>query len=85
MGKDPNQAQGDLDDLATVVMTVSGMHCASCATLIEEILLEQAGVLGATVDLDSSLARVTVQTSRADFNQLAEAVADVGYQITVSN
>ncbi len=85
MSEPPETLEDCGEGSATADLTLSGMHCAACASLIGEILLEQPGVLDARVDLDSSVARVTYQTSRVDFTQLAAVIADVGYQVTAIN
>jgi len=44
---------------ATVELVVGGMHCQSCAELIEETLTGDPAVRHATVDLDAARAAVT--------------------------
>jgi Cu+-exporting ATPase len=60
-------------------MRINGMHCGSCSALIEETLLETAGVGSATVDLASGLAEVTFDPSVISVDELAAVVAEVGY------
>jgi copper chaperone CopZ len=56
------------------------MHCSSCAALIEETLALRDGVTGATVDLNSAIARVTFDPSRVAVEDLCAAVVDEGYE-----
>ncbi len=37
--------------MTTVELDVTGMHCESCAALIEEVLADQPGLLTVQVDL----------------------------------
>jgi Cu+-exporting ATPase len=66
----------------SVVLLVEGMHCGSCSALIEETLQEQAGVTGATVDLESARAVVDFDPSAIDVHALTAAVAEAGYAAT---
>ena len=54
------------------------MSCGSCVARIERILVDQAGVDTATVDLASGRARVTL-TSVASTDGIIEAVTAAGY------
>jgi copper chaperone len=62
---------------------VSGMHCESCAALVEESLVGIPGVTGADVDLVVGVARVEFDTSLASTDDLCGAVAAVGYVAAV--
>jgi len=74
-------AQGDS---STVELALTGMHCESCSTLIEEVLSEHAGVARASVDLEAERALVTYDVSVVTVDQLLATVADAGYGATVS-
>jgi P-type Cu+ transporter len=63
----------------TVELTVTGMHCASCASLIEEVLAEQPGLLAARVDLASERAQVTLDDGVTDLGAVQAAIAELGY------
>lgn len=65
--------------MATSELAVEGMHCGSCVALIEEVLGEQAGVLSAVVDLDSSLAVVGYDPALVGVDDLRAAIAVAGY------
>jgi copper chaperone CopZ len=64
---------------ATAELAVSGMHCESCAALVEEVLVEQDGVRAASVDLAAARARIEYDSSRLGVEQLAGAVVRAGY------
>jgi len=85
--KDPSSAEGAIPSdsaLVTVGLEVTGMHCPSCAALIEESLCEQAGVASATVDLDAAHAAVTFDPSAAALDDLCAVVAVLGYGVALS-
>ncbi len=58
---------------------MTGMHCASCASLIEESLTEQPGVKGARVDLASGRARIEFDPAGLRVEDLCRLIADTGY------
>jgi Cu+-exporting ATPase len=61
-------------------VTITGMHCPSCAALIEETLGADDGVTEATVDLAGASARVTFDPSVISPDRLCALVAEAGYQ-----
>jgi copper chaperone CopZ len=63
----------------TTQLAVGGMHCPACATLIEESLAELAGVITASVDLDSARAVVAYDPSLVGVEGLRSVVAEAGY------
>jgi Cu+-exporting ATPase len=65
--------------VTTVELAVTGMHCDSCAALIEEVLAEQPGLKTARVDLESERATVTFDDGVTDLGALQSAIADLGY------
>jgi copper chaperone CopZ len=72
-------AAGSAGLVAQAELAVGGMHCESCALLIQEVLAEQAGVLDASVDLPGARAHVEYDTSQLGVDQLTGAVAAAGY------
>jgi Cu+-exporting ATPase len=75
----PSPASGGV---ATVEFAVTGMHCGSCVALIEETLLDQAGVASASVDLDAARAVVGFDPGRVGADQLGALITDTGYPAT---
>jgi copper chaperone CopZ len=67
---------------ATAALTLEGMHCRSCALLIEETLVGEPGVHQATVDLDAGRAMVRFDPSTISVETLCAAVAGAGYRAT---
>jgi copper chaperone CopZ len=74
----PSSAPGSAPP-ATAELAVGGMHCESCATLIEEILVEQHGVRAASVDLERGRAHVEYDASRLGVEELAGVIVGAGY------
>ena len=64
---------------ATVVLTVTGMHCASCGMLVDEALEELVGVERA--DTDSRRGRTVVRADLAltSVGEMVAAVGEAGY------
>ncbi len=66
----------------TMDLAVTGMHCGSCAALIEETLTRQTGIEGASVDLGAARARVTFDPSATGVDDVCALVAGLGYAAT---
>ncbi len=60
-------------------LEISGMHCSSCAGLIEKSLLKTKGVQEANVNFATSKARIKFDTESANLNGLVAAVKSTGY------
>jgi copper chaperone CopZ len=65
--------------IAVTQLTVEGMHCGSCAALIEETLNEREGVTAAVVDLDSARAVIEYDPSTLDVEEIRAAIVEAGY------
>jgi Cu+-exporting ATPase len=65
--------------VTTAELAVSGMHCESCAKLVEEVLAEQDGVRAASVDLAEARARVEFDPAQLTLDDLAGAITGAGY------
>lgn len=62
----------------TVILSITGMHCASCGLLIDDCLLDVEGVQSARTDLKSGRTIVVAAPAATDAELLA-AVATAGY------
>jgi copper chaperone CopZ len=65
--------------VTTVALAVTGMHCASCAALIEETLVDEPGLLAARVDLGAERAEVTFDEDVTQLSAVQSAIAELGY------
>ncbi len=63
-----------------VNLSLTGMHCASCANIIERSLKKVAGVQQASVNFAAEKALVTYDESSATLPQLVAAVEKAGYK-----
>lgn len=61
-------------------LSLSGMHCASCAGIIERSIKKVSGVSQASVNFSAEKALVTYDSSRAQVADLIAAVKKVGYK-----
>lgn len=66
-----------------ISLELSGMHCASCAGLIERGLKKTPGVVSASVNFAAEKALVTFNDNKVDENGLIDAVKRAGYQAEV--
>lgn len=62
---------------------IIGMHCASCARLIEKKLKKTLGVLDAQVNYGSEQASVEFDESSCNLETIGKAVEDIGYKAIV--
>ncbi|MFP7569536.1 heavy metal translocating P-type ATPase [Marivita sp. S2033] len=63
-------------------MSITGMSCASCTGRVERALMEQPGVVSASVNLASETAEIRVLDGAVDAAKLAKIVSDAGYPAT---
>ncbi|MBI3342917.1 copper-translocating P-type ATPase [Candidatus Gottesmanbacteria bacterium] len=64
---------------------IIGMHCASCARLIEKKLKKTHGVLDAQVNYGSEQAMVEYNEHDCNNEALAKAVEDIGYKAIINS
>ena len=62
-------------------MKIDGMHCASCVATIEKSLLNEAGVISATVSLLDEKAVIEYDSSKVDRAELEKVVDSTGYRV----
>lgn len=65
--------------LATVELSVGGMHCSGCATRIQGVLAGHTGVVSAAVNLATNRAFVAYDATTVGREELCDAVAAAGY------
>jgi heavy metal translocating P-type ATPase len=78
-------ATEDVRPVATVELTLGGMHCNACATRIERVLADQPAVLSASVNLATNRAFVTYDATGATPQDLCATVSTVGYSATAAD
>ena len=62
-------------------MKIEGMHCASCVATIEKSLLNEDGVISATVSLLDEKAVIEYDSSQVDRSNLEKVVDSTGYRV----
>jgi P-type Cu+ transporter len=62
---------------------IIGMHCASCARLIEKKLQKTPGVVAANVNYGSEEALVEYEPNTVTISKLAQAVKEIGYSAII--
>jgi copper chaperone CopZ len=62
----------------TTVFDVSGMHCSNCVQAVETQLLQQTGVVAATVDLATATAKIE-HTSDVNLSEIAARLTAAGF------
>ena len=63
---------------------IVGMHCVSCARLLEKKLYAIPGVLSVAVNYGSEQATVESQKGKVNKNELRQAVEDSGYKALIN-
>lgn len=66
-----------------VNLSISGMHCASCAGIIERSLKKLTGVAEANVNFAAEKARITYDKGRVSIDNLLATVKKAGYTAMV--
>jgi len=68
-----------------ISLKIEGMHCASCAGLIERGLKKVTGVKIANVNFAAEKARIIYDTSLTSTEQLIAAVVKAGYKASIAS
>jgi Cu+-exporting ATPase len=68
----------------TIRLSLGGMHCSSCARLIENQLKKTPGVISASVNFAAEKAQVQFEPDQATSGTLIAAVKTAGYSATVA-
>lgn len=63
------------------ILKVTGMHCASCALLIEKNLKKKPGVINASVNYGTEKATVDYDENQTDIKNFVHAIREVGYDV----
>ena len=66
-----------------VVVGIEGMHCATCASLIEKSIRRIDGVSNVEVSFGSNSAFVEYEDDRVDLKNITKAVEDAGYKVVM--
>lgn len=65
---------------STLEFEVTGMHCGSCALLIDDVLADLPGVISSRTSVKNARATVDIEPARLDESAIVTAVAELGYR-----
>ncbi|MDF1541588.1 MAG: heavy-metal-associated domain-containing protein [Anaerosomatales bacterium] len=71
-------------DLKTVHLTTTGMHCGSCAMLIDMTVGDLEGVSEVKTDYASGDTTVTFDPEKTSVDNLVQSVRSAGYEATAT-
>ena len=60
---------------------ITGMHCASCSTLVERMVGMTPGVLKASVNLATEKLQVSYDETQTDEEKIAAVIRDCGFDV----
>ncbi len=63
------------------IFTISGMHCTSCARLIEMDMREQKDVRSVSVDYEAGEAILEFDAGQPDIQHLTDVIEALGYKV----
>ena len=65
------------------VYKVKGMHCASCASIIERVLKKKDGVDAVEVNYGTEKAKLTFDASKVSAHDLSKHIEPLGYTLDI--
>jgi len=69
----------------THVFRVDGMHCGSCALLIDDTLEDLPGVHDTRTTVKTGRATVELDLTRSSPEDVIAAISDIGYQASLES
>lgn len=76
--------KGCIDMTATTrTLDVTGMHCHSCAALIDESVADLPGVSAVSTSRAENTSTVTFDDAEVSVEQIVKAIAEAGYTAAV--
>ena len=73
-----------MSSTTTLTMDIRGMHCGSCAMLVDETLEDLPGVIKSSTNLRKGCSTVVIDASRTSPAKLVKAVSRLGYRATLT-
>jgi Cu+-exporting ATPase len=67
----------------TKTYKIKGMHCASCASIIEKTFKKKEGVQSVHVNYVTETAKVTHDSAKINSEQLSKAIEPLGYSLVI--
>jgi Cu+-exporting ATPase len=69
--------------MVTVVLSITGMHCAACGIAIDGAVEELAGVAESRTDIRRGRTKVTLDPQTVSPSQVAAAIESAGYSASL--
>lgn len=69
--------------MATQTYQIRGMHCASCASIIEKTFKKVAGVQSVDVNYGTEAAKISYDTSTTSPEHLSQQIEPLGYSLVI--
>jgi len=66
-------------------LDIEGMHCGSCALLIEHTLKDTSGIQQANVNFSAEKATITFDEEKIQLAQIQEAIKHLGYKAVLAD
>jgi copper chaperone len=66
-------------------LTVQGMHCTSCVSMVKKSVRKISGVESVSVDLDSGTVEVVCDSASTRCEAVAHAIQRMGYKVLDSD
>ena len=65
-----------------IIIPISGMHCASCANTIENVIKKGKGIISASVNYASEKASVEYDNSKINEQEIKKLINSTGYNVS---
>lgn len=79
-----SQRKRPMTTTRTYTLGITGMHCSSCALLIDETVESIAGVTRATTHLRQGNCVVELDPTRTNPKLVVKAIKKLGYRVTLT-
>lgn len=66
-------------------LDVDGMHCSSCALLIENTLKDKTGIQSANVNFSAEKASILFDENQINLEEIQNAIKHIGYKTNVAD
>ncbi|MDR3629414.1 MAG: heavy metal translocating P-type ATPase [Desulfocapsaceae bacterium] len=67
------------EENSSLDLAITGMHCASCSSRIENVVGKLPGVISASVNLAAETGRIVYRKDACSQRRIREAIADLGF------
>jgi len=74
-----------MDNIKKTTVPVKGMHCASCAFIVEDTLKKQNGVKAVQVNYGTEKAKIEYDNSINNLESLSKSIEEHGYILDIQN